>query len=389
MGLFSDIREQQIYRESGGDDLNESKGALYSHLLSGLPNLPVNLRRCPACGELLASDTLNQHMFQRHANDFVYLRINDRVVLSGSEEAVSDSDTALQLVLPPEMLAKVTISINGAERQSIAGMGSGSLSDALQELHEGRMEIQVWASGSHMQFAMVRKLQPSANIPELDGTISQYQRDLDLGIEPDWSALSNAIAAASSRAESERRYLRGFYCYSLAMWLDRKQPYHDSVRTHIEEAFALLEPFDTTLALSALGILAMRMNQFAALERCRLLTRLGLITRFFVDRELTPADGASQTPAVNRDQALYIDEYLEVYLEAVQAYYSNNHLLLSRCLNRLGELVRERDAYDTAKYQLLQARTLLRLGQTQEARICYRSLLNDPVFGSEAQEQLA
>jgi hypothetical protein len=177
----------------------------------------------------------------------------------------------------------------------------------------------------------------------------------------------------------------GFFEYTLGSYLESSVN-SGQAKIHLEEAFGLLLPFNTPLAMRAKWILALKMNAFGALIGCPKGSVFSAVDTFF-NRSLDRWEPSSPK-TVQGSYDLYIDNYSSGFLDALAAYYGNDEIQIDRRLGALSahQLIGDRNNED--KFQLLSARVAVRRGQIAEARRNYEMLRMHPQFGKEAEEFL-
>jgi hypothetical protein len=92
---------------------------------------------------------------------------------------------------------------------------------------------------------------------------------------------------------------------------------------------------------------------------------------------------------IYREQcSVYIDEFSERFVQALELYYRNDISGLQTIIEFLNSLSLSREPNNWEKLELLKARIAIRANDLQNALRYYGNLINHPYFGHEAQEYI-
>jgi hypothetical protein len=217
----------------------------------------------------------------------------------------------------------------------------------------------------------------------VDQLIGKFQRKFDATLSrPDLSVWRAELAPEAGRME--QRYVDGFFEYTLGSYLETSSGSREA-KSHLEDAFGLLFPFKTPMALRAKWILALKMNAFGILAECPDGSMFKVAYAFFT-KDMNPQTTPNGTPAKKGEYELYIDGFSSQYLAALSAFYEEDDILLHRCLGVLSAHPLFADRNNRDKYHLLAARVAGRRCRIDEARGHYEMLMFHPLFGKEAEE---
>jgi hypothetical protein len=387
MGILMDTYEDT--RDRYADDLNP-------HIFLRLPKeeLPAGmsgLTKCPVCFDTLPEEDFAEHARRRHASQHVYIRLNGHIIRdTGWAEGGIHQCSIILLGMDTTIVTIVT----GNRAREVEVKDEASLLPYLPDGWIGEIAIRVTSSaplGGVVAFTLYSKELPSFRSSEIDEAIIPLQLLLEQQVEPDWKWLRCHWLQDPGYSQLERRYLKGFYAYTLAAWQERLGKFNIS-HPRLEEAYTFLTPFGTRLASNALGILALRLNAFGYLRECKNWQVLGLAYTFFINGALQPLPhrhAILATRQLNASSGVYIEPFLQTYIEALSAFYVGDDALLARRLSTLADLPLCQEPNNGVKYCLLQARACARAGMRREACHYYMSLVSDPTFGTEAKEYIA
>jgi len=229
---------------------------------------------------------------------------------------------------------------------------------------------------------------PNMDFVALDALVRHLQQPLLEDLEPDWSLFRSTYIQGMGSNPLETRYLSGFYEYLLGSFLEKNND--QAARVHYEQAFGYLRPFKTHLAHTACSILALKMNWFWMLKRCKVNSKFYLPNIFFNhslwdNRLFTAAPSAT----VARTDGLWIDSFQEALLEALQRYYVRDLQGVMTISTQLKNHSFIRDRNNADKVALLEGRSLLMQGNRVAAVGVYRQLRYHPLFGHEVEEVIA
>ena len=162
-------------------------------------------------------------------------------------------------------------------------------------------------------------------------------------------------------------------------------------RNHIEESFSHLSPFGTPFAITACRVLALRMNCFKLFRKCGATSRFNVVNLFFnnQDAKFDISNNFTGKKWENQEYGVYIDNYTEIFLGALNAYYGNDYGVLDELCLKLNESLNDADRNNRDKLTLLQARIAYKKKDELTFQRLYELLLNHPDFGIEAKEMLS
>lgn len=143
--------------------------------------------------------------------------------------------------------------------------------------------------------------------------------------------------------------------------------------------------FRTSLAQTALRVLAVRMNCFRPLKHCHPSSEFYRAKSFFVDRALELSTKCSKRQP-QRGGSVYIDGFSQQYLLALKLFYARDFTNLSGLLTSLSANPLAAEKNNEDKLFLLRARMTRVAGKHEAARAAYGHLKYHPQFGAEATE---
>jgi len=210
------------------------------------------------------------------------------------------------------------------------------LSSFIPRQYKGVVQLTIAIAQFKKEFTVYCRTQPSLDLSILDNAIAELQRDLGRGKEPAWSHFQRDFLQNPQRHSLEKRYLSGFYSYTLAGYLQANQ--NPESGRHFADAYGQLRPFATNLANTARFILAVKMNWFRLLETCGHASQFQGANVFFNKWPVRSKtrDGFF-APRFDSESGLWIDPFTELYLLAIfsflcqaSALSRNNPLPLGR-----------------------------------------------------------
>ncbi len=271
--------------------------------------------------------------------------------------------------------------------KTLSAKGETSLGKHIPKGFEGELRIEVVPGGGrHRFFALYCGTLPEFRRDEIDGKIWHLQQAFcEHPAAPDLKQWRGSCGVASKSSTLEDRYVNGFFEYTLGFALEQGGDTKEA-KAHFEDAFGYLFPFRTLLAEQAQGVLGLKMNCFAILERCAEDSFFGPARAFFA-RHPEAWNQPKKWPA--RDSfGVYADEFTMRLARVVALFYTEDDALFWQGVEALKFHPAGQEKNNSDKLQLLQARAFLRRGDRAKAREFYRLLRYNPQFGVEAEEFL-
>jgi hypothetical protein len=85
---------------------------------------------------------------------------------------------------------------------------------------------------------------------------------------------------------------------------------------------------------------------------------------------------------------IYIDDFTETFLNALNAYYNDDYNILDGLCDQLNNMISADDRNNQDKLFLLCARAAQNRGNISKAKEYYQNLVSNPLFNEEVQELL-
>jgi hypothetical protein len=337
---------------------------------------------CDVCRAIVYSrEGLEDHVRRFHWRQHVYLRVNGSIVRD--DLWIEKNIESCELVLLGIDSAEVTVCTGSEKYKGIFRNGKRFESLFPSDFEgEAVFEISVPGGLGRLIHLYCRRL-PEFDQALLDRLIGKFQKEFDSTLKrpdlSDWRA-----ATTPDIGKMERRYVDGFFEYTLGSYLEITAGSREA-KSHLEDAFGLLFPFKTPLALRAKWILSFKMNAFGVLAGCPDGSVFQMAYAFFINRHAYQWEPKSP-PAKKGSYDLYIDGFSSEYLAALAAYFEDDDNLIDRRLGALSAHPLFADRNNEDKYHLLAARVAARRGRIDEARQQYEILRFHPLFGKEAEE---
>jgi hypothetical protein len=160
--------------------------------------------------------------------------------------------------------------------------------------------------------------------------------------------------------------------------------------THFESASSILAPFKTKSAITAQRVLALRMNCLKLLYSCDPSSRFSVANIFFNQAEarFSNKPETSNLKWSPQEYGIYIDNFTEMFLDALNAYYNEDYQVLEELCLQIEKHIRESERNNRDKLTLLKARTAIKKKEASVAKRFYQMLRYHPDFGEEAKEML-
>lgn len=375
MGLLSDTFEDNRER-SGQIEMRE-------YVPIELPPAPPPQVCCPVCDREFGSDlALDNHIKKDHGREHVYIKANGYIVRR--TEVLAKGLRQCELIpLGLESLT-VTIHVDGKSKRLTAN-GRMNLLDYLPSDYKGEVQVTAGYGNMEQNFLMYVGAEPPFDTPRLNKVVNELQRCLDRGMEPDWNGVQ-AQQRKIARNELEKKYLDGFFEYSLGFYLDKQERSGEGGQ-HLETAMQLLQPYSTPLGRTAKRVLAIRMNCFTPLERCQQGSVFWPARAFFIENALElpeSLDGSSATG----ENSVYIDKFTELLLMGIKTFYCRDPHSLSATIKALSAHPLAADRNNEDKLLLMRGRAARIQGDQVATQRAYERLLYHPMFGLEAEEMI-
>lgn len=347
---------------------------------------PIWSCHLPECGQRFASERgLDDHIYEAHRHVDLVLRVGHRIytdshiVIDEPAPVLVATDgldgVSVALALPPAWTERtLAVQIDGRRRLV-------SLPDDIASSFPARLRLIVRWGSSSRTFDLYYK-----SAVELDETAAQTiesavirLQDAVLHGRPDWTTAQREF---DRLPELERRYGLGLFEYLYAhSEAETDRPVKES-HQHFERAHWLLSPFSRPLARMASDLIVFRLGWYDRLARTTV-RRLEGATCFFrvppspplVDQERSAAGAVK----------LILDDFHQVVLEVVDAYWSGAYAQAAERLTKLANSPRLIDRHLSEKYQLLKARIASAMGDVSLARSSYGDLVDSVWFRGEAR----
>ena len=341
------------------------------------------LRFCPLChAAYIEESELAGHIRSLHGQQYIYLRVNGRIIrdLGWAERGISE----LRLVLLG--FSRAQVELTGPQFHKFLDVrGDEDLRRLIPLEFEGELGIRVMPPDSRAsQFTIYSRSLPEFRCETLDGLIqTMTARSFDTNREPDiilWRERIGEVGAL------ENRYLNGFFEYTLAFYLE-EQGKSPKAKEHFEEAFGLLLPFRTALSLSAQCVLGLRMNCFGVLAKAPRKSIVSSADQFF--NKPFPSQWVPSLPSTDGSPFMsYADEFTVRLVRVISDFYIRDTSSCRSGIEALEFHPSARDKNNEDKLALLKARFYRVGGLRNEARSCYEMVRYHPLFGSESEEYL-
>lgn len=348
-----------------------------------LEPLPIFIS-CPLCAERLMSDKeLDRHVLTKHANRRVYLRADSRVLRDF--EIFNEAPATLKLVLIGTDKATVTIRRGDGTEKRVEVVREIDLVPHLPRPISGVLSLKVEFSDGSRDYTFIVGKTADFNHEEVDKhALKSLFLPLHQRETPEWSDFSS-LFFVPGKNPVERQYAAGLYDYALGFHVPRTQ-----AKEHLETALGILSSFNTNFAVTACRVLATRMNCFKLLQSCKPTSRFYAVNLFFNEPAARygykiekPFEAWSA-----QEYGVFIDEFTEIYLGALNAYYAGHYSALSEMVVRLDLLISDHDKNSRDKLILLQARAAKRKNDKDSMSRYYEVIRHHPDFGEEAREML-
>ena len=383
MGIFSDIFEDSS--ENYGQFIDIISPRKSSQRAEIRPK--IFLLECPLCHHILTSEkSLKSHMTHTHANKYLYVKINGEVV--NNFAFIRDRIESIDVVLIGHEKAKINLESNN-KSSSIEFSDRVNLKKYLNNKDTGKIVMDISADNIKRNFTVYCSSLPDFQNKEIDKKALEILFiPLDLGESPDFGGFQK-ILKENSNLSPEYRYACGLHDYALAFNMAKQR--NQEAKCHFESAYSFLLPFKTFTAITARRVLALRMNFFSFLLDCRGNSRFAVANHFFNSPYNSENDISASEKVDSKlfECGVYIDEFTDMFLTALNAYYCNEFGMLKVYCDRLQSVIHENDQNNFDKLTLLQARMARKCGLTKETNDEYQMLVHHPLFYSESQEVLS
>ncbi len=389
MGIFLDIIEQTA--EKYGQFIDQTRSVALNRLPPSLPEKSPVFYECPFCGDVsLSVDAQKQHIIEKHANQHVYVKADNKVI--NDVFFVEGSLSSLDVVILGNQVGKVKMNVGDAHYEAQNISGTKSLMKHLKGFKNGVISIFISVLSTSKEYTIYCNEQPEFTSEDLDRSALEYLFiPLAQGKAPDFSYFnSHYITKVNNKLE--RRYAAGLHDYSLAFFMALNK---ENAKEYFESALSNLLIFNTNFAMTARRILALRMNSFRLLYKCRINSRFYLANQFFnvTESRYEIASVSSFNDKFGEkidltEYGVFIDEFTETFLSALNAYYNNDFNILAGLTEQLNKMILPDERNNQDKLFLLHARIARKIGKITEAKEYYQNLIYNPLFADEAEELL-
>ncbi len=381
MGLISDTFEDN--RERAWDGIPWTGPLPRFDPSHAAPPRPTFL--CPACGLVLSTEQgLARHLFEQHARDLFFVRLNE-VVVPDVYFTRQPIRTLTAITMGTSQLQLTLGTSDG--RHVNGGYASGDIVDVAGTLGLAPDFVgTIWISGKVGTYERMYQIH-ARRLPDFDPTMADQavvaaQEPLLEGQDP---ALRTIIRARDLEPLNSlsRRYLDGFGEYLEGVLRERRGDW-ESARERYEDAFGLLRVFPGALAQSAVAVLEFRMLAG------KLLMRRGDASLFWpagAFLESLPTVTAPPRPREQIDVGIWIDDFQEGLLLGIDAYGSGRFDEAVAAVRGLPESMLDGPG-NRRRAALIAARSGRASGDQELARRGYRELEDDQTYAEEARKFL-
>jgi len=384
MGIYMDTIEDSA--ERFGQFKDQIGSSRLKSSFKFLPETTPSFIECPLCGErLLTEDNLNQHIHSRHANKHAYIRADGKIIRNF--EIFEKAPKSLKAIVLGVDKAKLIVEQAGYEKKELEFIKEIDLIALLQGDLTGESHFRIDFSEGLREFAIFVGRISEFNYKDIDrAALKHLFIPLNLRTEPDWDKFRELFPIPNINS-MEAHYAFGLYDYALGFSV---MAAGQEGKDHFETALGLLSLYETSFAVTACRVLATRMNCFKLLKRCAFPSRFAVVNLFFND----PKTRFNLGKEINRfnptsqEYGVYIDDFTETFLDALNAYYVDDYEILIELLEQLEGLIVAQDRNNRDKLLLLQARTAIKKSDEEKARGFYQMLRYHPDFEDEAKEIL-
>ena len=382
MGLFMDTLEDNL----------EKTGQYLDVLV--LPSRPLDVGRfppviplihCPLCGEVVIAEyALKQHFIDKHANRYVYLMADGKIIRDTVYIENKMNSLAVYLINIPS--AKIKIEATRMVPVEMNFSENISIMEYLREFQAGEINIAIYVPGGTRQYSVYCGSLPEIRIEEIERTSSEHLfYPLNENIEPNWDLFKRNISVLGQH-QLERQYADGLYEYAIGSHMISNGK---DGKDRLECALGSLLPFRTPYAVTVQRVLALRMNLFSLLRTCRFPSRFAAANDFFNDQKIDRKQESDMARGCHDyGYAVYIDPFTEMFIDALHAYYNEDYGLLDNLCGKLDSLCHGPDRNNRDKLLLIRARTALKRNGIIAANSHYQMLIDNPDFKEEAKEIL-
>jgi uncharacterized C2H2 Zn-finger protein len=384
MGIFMDILEDGA--ESWGQLIDEIESKIPKKSFPKSDQPSPSFMECPLCGEkLISKKDFDQHIIRRHANRHVYIRAGHKIIRNFY--LFTESPETLKVILVGIDEAKIIIEQAALPPKELNFFKEIDLLPQFKEDLSGEVRLKVEFSGGSHEFTIYIGKMIDFNWEDIDKAALKYLFvPLDRNKEPDLTGFSGFFLTPST-GTMEYYYASGLYDYALGFHMKKAEL---DAKEHFENALGLLSPFKTSFAITACRVLAVRMNCFKLLQDCTVFSRFTVANLFFNKPE---ARFVSKSESIKlgwspQEYGVYIDEFTETLLAALNAYYSEDYNILDELCRQLDSVLATQDKNNRDKLLLLQARIAKKKNNEKVARDFYQMLRYHPDFKDEAREYL-
>lgn len=383
MGIISDYLEQT--REKLGRFVDVSKfGSISTIPVSTGHDTPV-LYECPLCGEVLPSNDQHKHMHDKHGNQHAYLRVNNKII--NDYVFLEGTIKSMEAVVLGDRTASVIIRINNHPPVEIDISGTVSLTKHFSKFTDGEINVIMKISSIQKEYILYVNKLPSFNNKPIDQAALKYLFiPLSKREKPDYGSFTPTFSNPTYSV-LENRYASGLHDYALAFQMVQEK---EEAKEHFESALGCLRNFRTNFAITARRILALRMNCFSLLKDCDIRSRFYAANCFFNkhDSRFHIENKTGNIIQHDSEYGVYIDEFTEQFLECLEAFYTDDFVILDGLYTALQGIVSDKEKNNQDKLLLLSARTAYKEGNKVKKENYYRQLLGHPQFETEAEEMM-
>ena len=385
MGIFMDTLEDNYERL--GQFYDQSENVFTEDPSKIVTENKTPIIECPICGEVTFSkDEFNRHLSQMHANLHAYIRTDKYIIRN--MKFIHEMPKDCRVILLGADSATITLNISGEETIRDTFSHELSLNKYLRSFSAGEINAELAASGGfkHSFHIYVGEMPHLENNPIDIEALRFLFLPLNKHEAPNFSRFSERFLVPDSSI-MEYQYASGLFGYALGfqMIIDNQEG-----KQHIEESFGNLSLFNTPFAITACRVLSLRMNCFNLLKTCSANSRFYVANQFFNDpaTRISIPGSFSYSNWQSQEYGVYIDDFTELFLDALNSYYSSDFDILREIMLKIENEILDTDKNNRDKLTLLQARTALKMNGRESALKIYELLRNHPDFGLEAKEIL-
>lgn len=388
MGIFMDTIEDNYEKVGQFYDQSENVFTKESSRFVINSKTKTPIIECPICGEVTISrEEFSRHLLQRHANLHAYIRTDKYIIRN--MKFIQEMPKDFCVILLGADSATITVDITGKETIRDKFSHEFSLNKYLRGFSSGEINVELTTSGGfkHSFHIYVGEMPNLENKPIDKEALRFLFLPLNQHEVPNFSGFSERFFVPDSNI-MEYKYASGLFEYVLGFQMIRD---NQEGKKHIEESFGNLSLFNTPFAVIACRVLSLRMNCFNLLRTCSENSRFYVAHLFFNDPDarINIPDNFSYSKWQSQEYGVYIDDFTELFLDALNSYYSSDFDVLREIILKIENEILDTDKNNRDKLTLLQARMAEKMNGRESSLKIYELLRDHPDFGLESKEILS